>query len=124
MEETDYDLLIIDLYVSDERLTLKDIMRLKTKRNGGQRLIICYMRIGEAEDYRWYWQPSWNQNPPDFLCAQNESWEGNFKVRYWDPDWQNLIYGNEGYLSKILDAGFDGVYLDIIDAFEYFEENE
>jgi len=25
-------------------------------------------------------------------------------------------------LKKIPDTGFDGVYLDIIDAFEYFEE--
>jgi len=24
--------------------------------------------------------------------------------------------------EEILDAGFDGVYLDIIDAFEYFED--
>jgi len=33
-----------------------------------------------------------------------------------------IIYGNNNsYLKKILDAGFDGVYLDIIDAFEYFE---
>ena len=33
-----------------------------------------------------------------------------------------IIYGNNNsYLEKILDAGFDGVYLDIIDAFEYFE---
>lgn len=33
-----------------------------------------------------------------------------------------IIYGNNNsYVKKILDAGFDGVYLDIIDAFEYFE---
>jgi len=29
---------------------------------------------------------------------------------------------SEAYLKKTLDAGFDGVYLDIIDAFEYYEE--
>ena len=27
-----------------------------------------------------------------------------------------------GCFKKILDAGFDGVYLDIIDAYWYFEE--
>ena len=37
-------------------------------------------------------------------------------------EWQDIVFGNdESYLKKILDAGFDGVYLDIIDAFEYFE---
>lgn len=46
-------------------------------------------------------------------------------VRYWEEDWQSVIYGSDGsYLRKILNAGFDGVYLDIIDAFEYFEEHE
>jgi cysteinyl-tRNA synthetase len=44
-------------------------------------------------------------------------------VRYWDKTWQNIIYGNnDTYLKKIIDAGFDGVYLDVVDAFEYFEE--
>jgi len=44
-------------------------------------------------------------------------------VQYWDTEWQEIIYGNsESYLKKIIDAGFDGVYLDIIDAFEYFED--
>ena len=33
-----------------------------------------------------------------------------------------IIFGNdESYLHKIIDSGFDGVYLDIIDAFEFFE---
>ena len=27
-----------------------------------------------------------------------------------------------GYLGKVLSAGFDGGYLDLIDAFEFFEE--
>jgi cysteinyl-tRNA synthetase len=44
-------------------------------------------------------------------------------VKYWEKDWQNIIYGNDNsYSKKILNAGFDGVYLDIIEAFEYFEE--
>ena len=29
---------------------------------------------------------------------------------------------NDTYLSQILDSGFDGAYLDVVDAFEYFEE--
>jgi cysteinyl-tRNA synthetase len=40
-------------------------------------------------------------------------------VRYWDPEWQSLLFGNrKAYLDRILDAGFDGVYLDGVDAFE------
>jgi len=55
--------------------------------------------------------------------AANPNWEGNFKVQYWNPTWQSIIYGSEtSYLKKIINAGFDGVYLDIIDAFQYFED--
>lgn len=50
-------------------------------------------------------------------------WAGNSKVEYWDPAWQAVIFGSaEAYLDRILAAGFDGVYLDIIDAYEYFED--
>ncbi|MCX5769013.1 MAG: hypothetical protein NTZ09_01885 [Candidatus Hydrogenedentes bacterium] len=33
-----------------------------------------------------------------------------------------ILGGPDAYLDRIITAGFDGVYLDIIDAFEYFEE--
>jgi len=58
------------------------------------------------------------------LDAENPDWEGNYKVKYWNTGWQSIIYGNENaYLTKVVDANFDGVYLDIIDAFEYYETN-
>lgn len=122
LKDTNYDLIIIDLFFNEEILTNEDINSLKTKKNCGKRLIICYMSIGEAENYRYYWQQDWYLNPPSFLASENPNWPGNYKVKYWDPKWQAIIYGNdESYLKKILNANFDGVYLDIIDAFEYFE---
>ncbi len=121
---TNYDLLIMDLFFNDgTQFTSSEITLLKNKANGGKRLIISYMSIGEAENYRYYWQPSWNTNKPSWLDAENPNWEGNYKVKYWNTDWQNIIYGNDNsYLKKIVDANFDGVYLDIIDAFEYYEQ--
>ena len=119
-----YDLVIMDLfYDGTEELLAAEIAGLKVKSGGGSRLVIAYMSIGEAEDYRYYWQDNWEEGNPSWLAEENPDWEGNYKVRYWDKNWQNIIYGNDdSYLKKILDAGFDGVYLDIIDAFEYFEE--
>jgi cysteinyl-tRNA synthetase len=123
LEATNYDILIIDLFFNDEILTAEDVELLKTKNNGARRLVISYVSIGEAENYRYYWNEDWKNNPPSWLEKENSSWTGNFKVRYWDENWKNIIYGDpDAYIDKIINAGFDGAYLDIIDGFEYFEE--
>ncbi len=120
---TDYDIIIMDLFFNEEELTAADIDNLKLKYSGAKRMVLAYMSIGEAEDYRFYWQASWDSSPPSWLAEENPAWEGNYKVKYWDEDWKKIIFGTENsYLDKIINAGFDGVYLDIIDAFEYFEE--
>lgn len=119
---TNYDVIIMDLFLNDEQFSPAEVARLRTKANGGKRMVVCYMSIGEAEDYRYYWQDSWAGNRPEWIAAENPDWPGNFKVKYWNEEWQGLIYKNQdSYLSKITASGFDGVYLDIIDAFEYFE---
>lgn len=122
LRNTNYDLLIIDLFYEGEQLTPQEVSSLKIKANGGKRLVIAYMSIGEAENYRYYWKKEWETNPPEWLEEENPDWPGNYKVRYWYKEWQDIIFGNDSsYTKRILDAGFDGVYLDIIDAFEYFE---
>lgn len=121
--QTNYDLLIMDLFFNETtQFTRAEIDQIKAKANGGKRLVICYMSIGEAEDYRYYWQPSWEEQNPDWLDGENPDWEGNYKVKYWEKDWQDIIFGNdESYTRKVIDGGFDGIYLDIIEAYEYYE---
>jgi len=129
IQNTNYDLIIMDAYnIDGELFTSDEISSLKTKKNGGKRLVVSYMSIGEAEDYRYYFNSSWvkdgkpRSSAPSWLDKENPEWEGNYKVRYWNSDWQKIIYGNKNsYTAKILNAGFDGVYLDIIDAYEYYE---
>lgn len=122
VNSTNYDVIIMDLYHNEAAYTQAEIQSLKTKANSGARLIIAYMSIGEAEDYRYYWNSSWKEGNPLWLDKENSDWAGNYKVRYWENGWQDIIFGNDNsYLKKILDAGFDGVYLDIIDGFENFE---
>jgi cysteinyl-tRNA synthetase, unknown class len=96
---------------------------------GGPKRVLAYMSIGEAETYRWYWQKAWDANgdgipdpgAPSWLGRSNPDWLDNYKVRFWDPDWQKIIYGTpDSYLDKIIADGYDGVYLDIIDAYEYW----
>ncbi len=41
-------------------------------------------------------------------------------MRYWDPAWQRLILV---YLHRILQQGFDGVYLDRVDVFAFWADS-
>lgn len=123
VKATNYDVLITDFYFKDGvAFTSSDVNELKMKANGGKRMVISYISIGEAEDYRYYWNPSWNNSKPAWIDSVNPNWLGNYKVKYWNTEWKNIIYGNNSsYMKKILDANFDGAYLDIIDAFEFYE---
>jgi cysteinyl-tRNA synthetase, unknown class len=84
---------------------------------GGPKRVLSYLSVGEAEDYRWYWKDKFATSPPRWLGPENPEWEGNYKVKYWQGAWQNVVYN---YLDRVTKAGFDGVYLDLIDAYEYW----
>jgi cysteinyl-tRNA synthetase len=118
LRNTDYDLLIIDLFHQGEALTPEEVRSLQVKNNGARRLVVSYLSIGEAEDYRYYWRPEWKRKPPAWLDKENPDWPGNYKVKYWYSEWQDIILD---YTRRIIEAGFDGAYLDIIDAFAYYE---
>lgn len=117
-----HDVFIIDAFYKEEILTKDDVASLCTKESGGNRLVIAYMSIGEAEDYRYYWKSHWNQDKPSWIAGENPAWPGNYKVKYWESEWQSIIFGSvDSYLDIIVESGFNGVYLDIIDAYEYFQ---
>ncbi|NNE08822.1 MAG: hypothetical protein HKN20_09720 [Gemmatimonadetes bacterium] len=80
--------------------------------------LLAYLSIGEAETYRFYWQPGWIGNPPAWLGPFNPNFPDNFKVRYWMPEWQDIIFL---YLDRILAQGFDGVYLDLVDSYLFWD---
>ena len=93
--------------------------QLAVMRGGTDKLIVSYLSIGEAEDYRSYWNATWNSAPPTFLSASNPEWPDNFKVKYWDPAWQKIVFD---YVDEIISGGFNGLYLDVVDSFQYWEE--
>lgn len=125
LSETNYDLLIVDLYYDDQPLSKEETARLKRKANGGQRLLLSYMSVGEAADYRPYWQSTWTAERPHWLAEPNPEWPGSYKARYWSQEWHDLLYGSsDAYLDKIMAAGFDGAFLDVMDAWQYFKEHE
>ena len=90
------------------------------------RKVIAYISIGEAEDYRPYWRKEWGRKgkltaaAPAWLGAENPEWKGNYRVRYWNAEWQKIMLAA---VDDAMERGFDGVYLDIVDGFETFEQD-
>jgi cysteinyl-tRNA synthetase, unknown class len=121
-----YDLVVVD-YAPYRHLTFEfpftpgDVRRMQERPGVKRRVVLSYLSIGEAEDYRYYWRPSWYKaaTKPTWLGKENKAWPGNFPVRFWDKAWRDLVFaGAASYLDRIIDAGFDGVYLDRADVYQ------
>lgn len=119
------DLLVTDFAREGGRVPLQpdEVARLKRRPGGGRRLVVAYMSIGEAEDFRGYWQPQWKDRPEPWDVAENCAWPHAHMVRFWLDGWKDLVMRAPGaYLRRIIDAGFDGVYLDRVDVYEHQTE--
>jgi cysteinyl-tRNA synthetase len=112
---TSYDLVVIDHAGDDGPFSKAQVDQMKRKPDGSRRLVISYVSIGEAETYRPYWNKAWKKQPPAWLGKENREWRGNYGVRFWEDEWQGIIFD---YADKIVAAGFDGIYLDKVDEFE------
>lgn len=112
---TPFELAVIDYSADGTASGEFSATQIAALRQGGcDRRVLAYLSIGEAEKYRFYWQQGWRPGSPAWLLAENPDWEGNYLVRYWDPAWQQIIFS---YLDRIIAQGFDGVYLDRVDAY-------
>lgn len=121
---TNFDMITIDLFYNDVPLTPAEVAKLKIKANGGKRLIISYVNIGAAENYRYYWKKNWQINDPAWIKKRYAGYDEEFYVQFWHEDWKKIIYGNpDSYIKKIVDAGFDGAFLDNVEAY-YFLYNK
>eukprot|EP00128_Syssomonas_multiformis_P011722 Colp12_sorted_trinity150504_noHs@16522 len=78
--------------------------------------VIGYFCIGEANVNFGYWQTSWSTTPPAWLGPVSTGWTAR-RVRFWMAAWQTIIFN---YLDKIINSGYDGVYIDRIDSFEFW----
>jgi cysteinyl-tRNA synthetase len=102
------------------------VRKLHTLPSGKRRLLLAYLCIGEAEDYRLYWGRNWRKptnkkkGKPDFIIALDpDGWSGNYPVVFWDPAWKKIWLGESGWVRQMALDGFDGVYLDWVEAYDH-----
>lgn len=140
-----YDLLVIEPSRTEkgngdfDTPALVSRLKATTASDGSHRkLVLAYVSVGEAESWRWYWTWStrWRsgrprpRNWPSWIVARDpDGWGGCYPVAYWSQRWKDIaIYGQHtgttatrDYTSIVDEAlrdGFDGVYLDWVEAYE------
>ena len=112
---THYDILVLD---ADIQATPADIERLKRKPTGQRRIVLSYLSVGESVTYRPYWKRCCEgRGTPAWQYTKNDRWN-SFRVRFWHPEWKDIVYaGPQSELGRIIDRGFDGVFLDRVDVY-------
>ena len=72
--------------------------------------VLGYWSIGEAENYRSYF----SSLPSNLLGPVDPSWPGDYEVAYWSPQWLQI---SENYITQLINAGYDGVYFDVVNEY-------
>ncbi len=151
--DSKYDMIIIEPSVTaDYAFDAKDmVQRIKaSKASDGvhRKSVIAYIDIGQAEEWRWYWdghvkyeEKGECKNPyitaiqvwaPWVVACDPDGWAGNYPVAFWDEAWKDIVInGSElgshlglyfnSMLDEVIQDGFDGVFLDWVAAWEMDE---
>lgn len=129
--DSPYDLVVVDYAWEsaaggqETPLTREEVAAMQRKPDGSKRLIIAYLSIGETENNRYYWKPEWDKKRPAWMGPESKEWKGNYLVKYWEPVWQNIIFGTpDSYVDRILAGGYDGFYIDRGDAYYRFGDTK
>ena len=105
-----FDVKVVEVYTDDGRMFTPT----EVKQMGGgpgQALLLGYFSLGEAEAYRDYFATI----PSEALGPEDPKWAGDFEVAYWTPEWKAVA---EASIDRMVKAGYDGIYFDVVDAFE------
>lgn len=100
---------------------VRDIREYNIKTRKVDPIILAYIDVGQAEAWRWYYKKSYNLARPSWIVGKDpDGWAGCFTALYWDKTWRDIvIYGYKGksHVEVTLEAGFDGIYMDWVEAF-------
>lgn len=142
-----YDLVVVEptrtdweseTYDFDTKGMVERIKKSAAHDKAYRKLVIAYINVGEAESWRWYWTWSKEWKPgsakpadwPSYIVyADPDGWVDNYPVLFWDTLWKNtVIYGIKSadkpyadynsIIDEALKDGFDGIYLDWVEAYQ------
>lgn len=124
MHDNNYDMLVVDVFHARKPLSKQAVETLKYKKLGSRRLVLARMHISTVANYDFFWRAEWQPGSPLWITAPYPTDPDRFFVEYWQPEWQQVLMGNpQSYLFGILAQGFDGVVIDGIEAYRFFESD-
>lgn len=123
-----YDLYVIEPTRSDKATPSFDCAQLITDikayciaNYNKEPLVLAYIDMGQAEEWRWYFDSAWTIGNPTWIVANDPNgWAGNFPVAYWRQEWHDIVYAGYNGTSMVDQTtadGFDGIYMDWVEAF-------
>ena len=124
IHDNNFDMVIVDPFSGRAPLSKPAVETLKYKKLGARRMVLARMDITSAASYRYYWQPTWAEGNPKWIAAPYPGDPDRYFVEYWNPAWQNVIFGNaESFLFGLIAQGYDGVLLEGLRSYLVFEGN-
>jgi uncharacterized protein (TIGR01370 family) len=123
IHDTNYDMVIVDVFHKvGEPLSKQAVETLKYKKLGARRLVFAYVNLAAATSDAFYWKSGWREGAPAWISAPTPGNPDQYFVEYWQPEWQQIIFGGpKSYLYGIIAQGFDGVVLDGVDNYLFYE---
>ena len=120
MAASEHDLVVLDFIPSEsgtENYPMAEVVA-QLQNAPQSKLVLAYINIGEAESYRTYWQDGWDAEPPGWILGDDpDGYIDNFPVAFWHAEWREIWLAEGGYIEAVVAAGFDGVYLDWVEAY-------
>ncbi|MDD9878456.1 MAG: hypothetical protein OXR84_13535 [Magnetovibrio sp.] len=119
---TNYDMVVVDVFHGRKPLSRQAVETLKYKKIGAKRLVLAKMDVGTAASYRYYWKDTWREGSPPWIAAPVRGDPDRYNVEFWRPGWKKIISGDtNSYVYGIIAQGFDGVLIDGLEVYKFFE---
>lgn len=124
IHDNNFDMVIVDPFSGRAPLSRSAVETLKYKKLGARRMVMARMDIATAASYRYYWQSNWREGNPDWIAAPYPGDPDRYFVEYWNPAWQDVIFGNpQSFLFGLIAQGYDGVLLEGMRNYLVYEGN-
>src|SRR5439155_18827003 len=84
LAEGAFDVVVIDdpatIAESERYDAAADVAKIKAR----DKIVLAYVDVGEAEQYRTYYQSGWMPGNPSWIVYDDpDGWQGNYPVAFW-----------------------------------------